>query len=146
MLNYSSRVMELHFDGRPDDALDNPGLSFLLMRSGGVERLFPRLQTLRPSYLHPEKTAHLFSLLGYSKLQSLAVSFDAFKANIDGGNADLFDIILAGLGCGALGLQEVILFGEGCEYFLVKDRHIEGLSRLPLLQRFVSRARLEPAA
>ncbi|KAM5534203.1 hypothetical protein V8D89_012110 [Ganoderma adspersum] len=146
LLNYSSRVMELHFDGCTDNALHNPVLSFLLIRSGGVERLFPRLQTLRPSYLHPEKTAHVFPLLGYSGLQSLAVSFDAFKAIMGDGNAGLFDIILAGLGCGAPGLQKVILFGEGCEYLIVKDLHIEGLSRLPLLQRFVSRARLEPVA
>ena len=144
LLSYSCRVKELHLDGRGDGALHNPVLSLLLDRSEGVKHLFPSLLRFRPSYVHIDRTADLLPML-YSGLHILAVSFDAFQAT-RGGNAELLRIILLKLSHGAPCLEEMVLFGEGCQCFAVNRAHIKGLSRLPLLQRFVSHAQLEPAA
>lgn len=146
MLGYSCRVKELHLDGRRDDgALYIPVLPLLLAKSKGVEHLFPSLRRFRPSYVHIDRTAHLLPLLS-SELRKLAVSFDAFQAITTGGSAELFRIILIKLSYDAHSLEEVILFGEGCKYFTLEYSHIQDLARLPLLQRFVSQARLDTEA
>ena len=147
LLKYSSRIKELHLDRRKDDTDDSLCdciLPLFLAKSGGITSLFPRLQRLRPLFLHPQNGLYMCFLL-CPELQSFAVSLNVFKDSTGGANEQLFSMTLGTLSCIARDLQEFILLDDSFASFNMREVNIRCLSLFPHLQRFVSQASLEPA-